>query len=98
MNLFILHMILLLGAILGFAVAFLSGGGRSRVYISSGDGTGKGRVVRRSAPIPVENMLFLLIALGCIVTLYLTHFNLCTFLSYWVPGINLFAIQGLCGF
>lgn len=98
MNLFVLHMFLLIGVIIAFAVVFFSGSGRQRLYISSGDGTGKGRTVRRSAPMPVENVLFLLIGIGCIVALYLTHFNLCTFLSYWVPGINLNALQGVCGF
>lgn len=97
MGLYTIHMFLLLGVILSFAVVFLSGSGKKQLYISSDDGTGKQRTVRRASPMPIENIAFFLIGIACVVALYLTNFNLCTFLGYWVPGINLAPLYGICG-
>ena len=38
----------------------------------------------------------LLLAIGCVVALYLTHFNLCTFISYWFTGLSLNIPTFLC--
>ncbi len=97
MNIFVLHMFLVVGVVLCVAIVLLSGGGKSTLYISSGDGTEKSRRVRRAAPIPVENYIFGLIGVGCAIALYFTNFNLCTFLGYWFPALNLNMLQGVCG-
>ena len=100
MNVFILQMFLLVGIFLCFSVVFLSGGKKSILYISSGDGTQRDstrRMVRRSAPMSAELIVFALLGLACGVGLYLTHFNLCVFLAYWMPNLNTNLIRGFCG-
>ena len=97
MNVYLLQFIfIIVGLGCGTLIAASNPMGSSTVFISNSKSYEARRLRSRSAPPTFVNLLLAVVALGCMFGLYITNFQPCSFLVYWLPQTPPILTQMFC--
>lgn len=97
MNVYILQLIfIILTLSCGTLIAASNPMGSSTVFISNSQSYEARRMRSRSASPTIFNLVLVAIALGCMFGLYITNFQPCSFMMYWLPQSSPILVKMFC--